>query len=348
MTHLSALHWDGAALTILDQRKLPLTVSHLSCRSWKEAAEAIRTLAVRGAPAIGVAAAYAVVLAYRESLGTGDQQDRLFRQYCQALRNARPTAVNLSWAVDSMLQVYTVSSQGFREAALLQKARAIEQEDQETCRLIGEHGAALFQGKKNLQILTHCNTGALATAGIGTALGVISTLHGRGQIGCVYADETRPLLQGSRLTAFELMEGHIPCRLITDSMAASVMKEKKIDAVITGADRIASNGDTANKIGTYGLAVLAAYHHIPFYIAAPFSTFDFSIGDGDAIVIEERDGEEVRALGGTYTAPRDVPVYNPAFDVTPHELIRGIITEKGVLKAPYKETIAQYERSLHE
>ncbi len=348
MTQLSALHWDGAALTILDQRKLPLAVSHLSCRSWKEVAEAIRTLAVRGAPAIGVAAAYAVVLAYRESLGTGDEQDPLFRGYCEALRNARPTAVNLSWAVDSMLQVYTVSSQGFREAALLQKARAIEREDQETCRLIGEHGAALFQGKKDLRILTHCNTGALATAGIGTALGVISTLHGCGQIGCVYADETRPLLQGSRLTAFELMEGHIPCRLITDSMAASVMKEKKIDAVITGADRIAANGDTANKIGTYGLAVLAAYHHIPFYIAAPFSTFDFSIGDGKAIVIEERDGEEVRSLGGTYTAPRDVPVYNPAFDVTPHELIRGIITEKGVLKAPYKETIAQYERSLHE
>lgn len=348
MTHLSALHWDGAALTILDQRKLPFAVSYLTCRSWKEVAEAIRTLAVRGAPAIGVAAAYAMVLAYRESLGTGDQQDTLFRQYCQTLRNARPTAVNLSWAVDSMLQVYTVSSQGFREAALLQKARAIEREDQETCRLIGEHGATLFQGKKDLQILTHCNTGALATAGIGTALGVIFTLYGRGQIGCIYADETRPLLQGSRLTAFELMEGHIPCRLITDSMAASVMKEKKIDAVITGADRIAANGDTANKIGTYGLAVVAAYHHIPFYIAAPFSTFDFSIDDGNAIVIEERDGEEVRSLGGVYTAPRDVPVYNPAFDVTPHELIHGIITEKGVLKAPYKETIAKYERSLHE
>lgn len=348
MTAISSLRWDGAALIILDQRKLPLTVSYLSCRSWKEVASAIGTLAVRGAPAIGVAAAYGVVLAYRESLGTGERQDQIFREYCQALRKARPTAVNLSWAVDSMMRVYDSSSQGFREAALLRKARSIEQEDQETCRKIGEAGAALFQGKTNLRILTHCNTGALATAGIGTAFGVISTLHERGQIGCVYADETRPLLQGSRLTAFELMAGHIPCRLITDNMAAFVMKNEKIDAVITGADRIAANGDTANKIGTYGLAVLAAYHHVPFYIAAPFSTFDFSIADGNTIVIEERGADEVRSIGGIYTAPKDVPVYNPAFDVTPHQLIHGIITEKGVLQAPYEETISQYERSLHE
>lgn len=347
MTKISALHWDGETLILLDQRKLPLTISYLQCASYKDAARAIQTLSVRGAPLIGVAAAYGVVLAYRESLGTGEAQDALFHSYCEILRNARPTAVNLSWAVDRMLQVYKASRQGFREAALLKEARSIEAEDQNTCWNIGRMGADIFAGRSGLSILTHCNTGRLATAGIGTAFGVISTLHQREQIGCVYADETRPLLQGARLTAFELMEEEIPCRLITDSMAAQVMRSKKIDAVITGADRIAANGDSANKIGTYGLAVLAAYHHIPFYIAAPFSTFDFSIPDGAHIVIEERDGEEVRRIGDTYTAPRDVPVYNPAFDVTPAALISGIITERGVLTAPFTDAIAQYERSLH-
>ena len=230
--------------------------------------------------------------------------------------------------------------------ALLAKARDIEAEDIHTCRAIGENGADLFQGRKGLRILTHCNTGALATAGIGTAFGVLSVLHERGAIECVYADETRPLLQGSRLTATELMEGHIPCCLISDTMSASVMRDKKIDAIIVGADRIAANGDTANKIGTYGLAVMAAYHHIPFYIAAPFSTFDFSIASGKEIVIEERDPDEVRKFAGVYSAPKDVPVYNPAFDVTPSSLIAGIITEKGVLKAPYEAAIARYKKEL--
>ena len=348
MKQFTSLQWDGSSLTLLDQRKLPSKIEYLCCTSYQEVVYAIRTLSVRGAPLIGVAAAYAVVLAYRESLGTGDAQDGIFRMACEDIRAARPTAVNLSWAVDEMLRAYASCSQGFRETALLKRARAIEAEDRDTCRRIGEAGADLFTGRTDLHILTHCNTGALATAGIGTAFGVLTVLHERKQIGCVYADETRPLLQGARLTAFELMQGQIPCRLITDSMAAQVMKTKRIDAVITGADRIAANGDSANKIGTYGLAVLAAYHHIPFYIAAPFSTFDFSISSGEDIIIEERDGDEVRRTGRSYTAPKNVPVYNPAFDVVPASLISGIITEKGILTPPLSESIANYGRSLHE
>ncbi len=342
---LHSLTWKGYGLELLDQTKLPGEISYQLCTHYEEVAEAIRVLAVRGAPAIGVAAAYAVVLAYRntkEMAGLG-AFDGEFRKACAVIRGARPTAVNLMWAVDQMLSVYDKTP---TEEALLAKAKSIEAEDVETCRAIGSHGADLFKGKSNLRILTHCNTGALATAGIGTAFGVIATLFERGQIERVYADETRPLLQGARLTASELMEGHIPCCLIADDMAASVMRDKHIDAVIVGADRIAANGDTANKIGTYSLAVLAAYHKIPFYIAAPFSTFDFSIQSGEEITIEERNPDEVRRIGSVLTAPKDVPVYNPAFDVTPSSLIHGIITERGVLTAPYTKSISEYERSL--
>jgi methylthioribose-1-phosphate isomerase len=226
------------------------------------------------------------------------------------------------------------------------RAAAIETEDRTICSLIGENGSRLFEGKDNLQILTHCNTGALATSGIGTALGVILTLHSHNQVGCVYADETRPVLQGARLTAVELQRAGVPSKLICDNMAALVMRTQPIDAVIVGADRIAANGDTANKIGTYGLAVLAKYHNVPFYIAAPFSTFDFSIPTGNEIVIEERNPDEVRQVGGVYTAPEDMDVFNPAFDVTPHELISGIITEKGVIFHPDEISIKAYERSL--
>ncbi len=339
MSRVRVLLFTGEALVLLDQRRLPAETVYLTCRSSLEVAEAIRTLAVRGAPLIGVAAAYAVVLAFRESAGNRD----MFQKLCETLRNARPTAVNLSWAVSEMERAFQKEE---TEAALLARAKEIEAEDEEICRKIGENGADLFSGRENLTLLTHCNSGALATAGIGTALGVISTLHARGQIGCVYADETRPLLQGARLTAYELMEGHIPCRLISDNMAASVLRDKGIDAVITGADRIAKNGDTANKIGTFGLAVLAHHFGIPFYIAAPFSTFDFSIQMGAEIPIEERDAGEVRKIGNHYIAPANVPVYNPAFDVTPASLIAGIITEKGVLKPPYEISVSQYERSL--
>lgn len=348
-TPLKSLEWKGDSLSLLDQTKLPGTLSYLSCKDYKSVAEAIRILAVRGAPAIGVAAAYGVVLAYRETKQSAKSPEEfriLFKEACAYICHARPTAVNLSWAVHQMEEVYEKAKLGEAEKALLDKAHEIEEEDIHTCRSMGNWGADLFNGKKNLNILTHCNTGALATAGIGTAFGVIATLHERGQIQCVYADETRPLLQGSRLTATELMKAHIPCCLIADDMAASVMKNKHIDAIIVGADRIASNGDTANKIGTYGLAVLAKYHHIPFYIAAPFSTFDFSIASGDDIVIEERNSEEIRKINGVYSAPKDVPVYNPAFDVTPASLIAGIITEKGVLRPPFNQSISDYERSI--
>ena len=346
---LQSLSWEGDHLKLLDQTKLPTELTYLSCQDYKSVAEAIRVLAVRGAPAIGVAAAYAVVLAYRECQKTAASLEALdisFQEACDFICHARPTAVNLSWAVHQMEDVYKTTPSGEVEKALLKRAQEIEAEDVHTCRSIGQNGADLFEGKTHLHILTHCNTGALAKAGIGTAFGVIATLHERGQIDCVYADETRPLLQGSRLTATELMAGHIPCCLIADDMAASVMKLKHIDAIIVGADRIAANGDTANKIGTYGLAVMAQYHHIPFYIAAPFSTFDFSIQTGEEIVIEERNPEEIRKINGIYSAPVDVPVYNPAFDVTPATLISGIITEKGVLKPPFTQSIAAYQAML--
>ena len=346
---LQSLSWEGDHLKLLDQTKLPTELTYLSCQDYKSVAEAIRVLAVRGAPAIGVAAAYAVVLAYRECQKTAASLEALdisFQEACDFICHARPTAVNLSWAVHQMEDVYKTTPSGEVEKALLKRAQEIEAEDVHTCRSIGKNGADLFEGKSHLHILTHCNTGALATAGIGTAFGVIATLHERGQIDCVYADETRPLLQGSRLTATELMAGHIPCCLIADDMASSVMKLKQIDAIIVGADRIAANGDTANKIGTYGLAVMAQYHHIPFYIAAPFSTFDFSIQTGGEIVIEERNPEEIRKINGVYSAPVDVPVYNPAFDVTPATLISGIITEKGVLKPPFTQSIAAYQAML--
>ena len=339
MSKVKVLSFTGDALVLLDQRRLPSETVYLTCKTSDMVADAIRTLAVRGAPLIGVAAAYAVVLAFRESVGNQET----FQKLCDMIRNARPTAVNLSWAVSEMEIVFRETP---TEAALLEKAVAIEKEDEDICRKIGENGADLFRGREGLSILTHCNSGALATAGIGTALGVLSTLHARGQIKCIYADETRPLLQGARLTAYELTEGKIPCCLISDNMAASVLRDKHIDAVITGADRIAKNGDTANKIGTFGLAVLAHYFGIPLYIAAPFSTFDFSITSGAEIPIEERDADEIRKIGDIYVAPVHVPVYNPAFDVTPASLISGIITEKGVLAPPYEISVSQYERSF--
>ncbi len=342
---LKPIEWTGDSFVFLDQVILPEHQDYVDVIEYQAVADAIQILSIRGAPAIGVAAAYAVYLAYL-NCKKEENFEKSFDEACEYIRNARPTAVNLSWAVDEMRKVYLSTPADQAEAALLARAKEIEAEDQAICQAIGDNGADLFAGKKDLRILTHCNAGALATAGIGTALGVIRMLHERGQISCVYADETRPLLQGSRLTATELMEDQIPCCLICDDMAATVMRDKKIDAIIVGADRIAANGDTANKIGTYGLAVMAAYHHIPFYIAAPYSTFDFSIQTGKEIVIEERDADEVRQINGKYSAPRNVPVFNPAFDVTPAELITGIITEKGVLTAPYDISLAAYERSI--
>jgi methylthioribose-1-phosphate isomerase len=346
---LVSLKWERGALVLLDQTRLPDELSYIRCTDYREVGKAIFRLSVRGAPAIGVAAAYAMVLAYQEIEKTvpKEQQKEAFLSAGGELISSRPTAVNLSWAVHEMIRTWDSLPKGNKLEGLTERARAIEEEDKILCSRMADHGANLFKGKKNLRILTHCNTGALATAGIGTAFGVIYRLHERGQIERVYADETRPLLQGARLTGTELMVNHIPCCLISDNMAGWVMKEKHIDAVIVGADRIAANGDAANKVGTYSLAVLCAYHHIPFYITAPFSTFDFSISSGDEIRIEERNPEEVRQIKGVYTAPKDIPVFNPAFDVAPHTLITGIITEKGVLTPPYDVAIKEYERSLH-
>lgn len=346
---LRSVHWNDGKLIILDQTKLPEEVTYQSCNNYRVIIEAIRKLAVRGAPAIGVAAAYAVVLAAIEASHLDDEEGiyQFLQQASQEIKDARPTAVNLSWAVTEMNKIISKKKTDSLITDLLLRAKKIEEQDQKICNQIADNGSALFKGQGKLNLLTHCNSGALATAGIGTAFGVIRRLHEKGQLECLYMDETRPLLQGARLTATEAASLGMNCRLITDNMAAIVMSMKHIDAVIVGADRIAANGDSANKIGTYGLAILANYHHIPFYFAAPFSTFDFSITDGKGIPIEERNEEEVKEFHHVRTAPVQVKALNPAFDITPHELITGIITEKGVLKPPYIENIKRYERSLN-
>lgn len=349
---MKTLAWKNHTLQLLDQTRLPGEERYLCCTRWQEVRDAIRVLAVRGAPAIGVAAAYGMVLAARGIASAGPDKRQFEVQLEEAgrgLDGARPTAVNLHWAVQKQMNLArkTLSSHTVAETAdvLEQSACAIEQDDAEMDRHMGRFGAAeLGRSRHPLTILTHCNAGALATAGIGTALGVIRTLHEEGLIHRVYADETRPLLQGARLTVTELMEDQIPVTLITDNMAAWVMKTKGIDAVIVGADRIAANGDTANKIGTYGVAVLARAHGIPFYVAAPASTFDLTLSDGTAIPIEERNHDEVRRLSGILTTRPDVDVFNPAFDVTPHDYITGIITERGVIHHPDAASLTAFFR----
>ena len=349
---MKTLAWKNHTLQLLDQTRLPGEERYLCCTRWQEVRDAIRVLAVRGAPAIGVAAAYGMVLAARDIASAGPDKLQFEVQLEEAgrgLDGARPTAVNLHWAVQKQMNLArkTLSSHTVAETAdvLEQSACAIEQDDAEMDRHMGRFGAAeLGRSRHPLTILTHCNAGALATAGIGTALGVIRTLHEEGLIHRVYADETRPLLQGARLTVTELMEDQIPVTLITDNMAAWVMKTKGIDAVIVGADRIAANGDTANKIGTYGVAVLARAHGIPFYVAASASTFDLTLSDGTAIPIEERNHDEVRRLSGILTTRPDVDVFNPAFDVTPHDYITGIITERGVIHHPDAASLTAFFR----
>jgi methylthioribose-1-phosphate isomerase len=312
--------WQGDAATgapmIIDQTLLPASLSVIRLDSLDDMVDAIRRLAVRGAPAIGVAAAYGCVLALREGAGNAG---------LEKLARARPTAVNLRWAVDRVCH----ASQGDVTRAL-DEARRIQQEDEAACRAIGEHGASLIRDGEG--VLTHCNAGALATAGIGTALAPLYVAHEQGRRFSVFADETRPLLQGSRLTAFELLENGLDVTVITDSMAASLMRQGRIHIVVTGADRITRNGDVVNKIGTYGLATLARAHGIPFYVAAPTSTLDLATPSGDAVLIEERSEDEILRIGGILIAPKHSKVYNPAFDVTPAELIAGLITEHGVLR----------------
>ena len=344
-TSLRTLHWQGGVdghLVLIDQTLLPTEFKEISCRTVETVWEAIKVLRVRGAPAIGVAAAYGVCVGLQTTAGADDTAFfQRFHEVLTYLATSRPTAVNLFWALDRMRRVGEPlrGKRPAREVALrlFEEACAIEQEDRRTCRELGRHGAQLLADGSG--VLTHCNAGGLATADYGTALAVMFAAVESGKRLHVYADETRPLLQGARLTAWELSQRGIPVTLICDSMAAQVMREGRVQAVVVGADRIAANGDTANKIGTYGVAVLAAYHHVPFYVAAPTSTFDFAIGSGTEIPIEHRDPREVTHGFGRQTAPDGIDVYNPAFDVTPSGLIAGFITERGVIRAPYLENL---------
>lgn len=339
---MRTMNWRADCLQLLDQTALPLKTEYIDCQDWRRVAEAIRRLEVRGAPAIGAAAAFGLVLAARELAGKPGELLPGLRAAAGELRLTRPTAVNLFWAIDRMLSVasrYDTDAEPVAVVAALEaEALAIASEDEAVNRRISENGAQLFSG--GMAVLTHCNAGALATVAFGTALGVIRQAWAEKRISRVYADETRPLLQGARLTAWELLQEGIPVTLITDNMAGWVMKRGMVQAAIVGADRITTNGDVANKIGTYSVAVLAREHGIPLYVAAPLSTFDFTLASGDDIPIEERSPHEVTSLGGVRTAPAAVAVFNPAFDVTPHRLVSAIITECGVLKAPYGPAIA--------
>jgi methylthioribose-1-phosphate isomerase len=336
MSSILSVQWVGdltGCVRLIDQTLLPTVLQYRDCRTKEEIWEAIRSLRVRGAPAIGVTAAMGVVLGLRSYEDFASWNDRL-GEVCAYLGTSRPTAVNLFWALDRMQHVGRALGPAVpierRNRRLLDEALRIQEEDRQMCAAIGVAGAGLIADQSG--VLTHCNTGALATAGTGTALAVIIAAKSLGRRFSVFADETRPLLQGARLTAWELREQNIPVTLICDSMAAQVMKEGKIQLVVVGADRIAANGDTANKIGTYGVAVLAKAHNIPFYVAAPTSTFDLSLASGDSIPIEQRDPREITNGFGKQTAPEGVGVYNPAFDVTPARLITGIITEKGIIQ----------------
>ena len=317
---MESVWYDGDAVGYLDQRALPQTVVRARARSVDEVVDAIRTLAVRGAPAIGIFGAYGVALAAQLHAGPA------FEAAARRIREARPTAVNLAYAVDRVL--------ARAERDYLAEARAIHAQQRDVDARIGRFGAELLPRRGT--VMTHCNAGPIATGGEGTALAAIIAAHRAGKALHVFVDETRPLLQGARLTMFELREAGVPCTLITDSAAAVTMQRKKVDAIVVGADRIARNGDTANKIGTYGVAILAAHHGIPFYVAAPRTTFDFEMASGMEIPIEERSPDEIRITS-------DDPAYNPAFDVTPGRLITGIITEYGVLQPPYEDAIADLE-----
>lgn len=334
---LETLRWTGGPdgqLILLDQTLLPVEMREYVCQTVEQVWEAIRSLRVRGAPAIGIAAAYGVCLGLKSESGVQRSVLQRVAEVADYLATSRPTAVNLFWALERMRQkaetLRGVGSPLEIRAELLAEARRIHDEDRAMCRAIGAHGSKLLADGQG--VLTHCNAGGLATSEYGTALSVLFTAQDEGKRIHVFVDETRPLLQGARLTAWELMQRGIPATLICDSMAAQVMREGRIQAVITGADRIAANGDTANKIGTYGVAVLAAAHQIPFFVAAPSNTFDLALTSGDTIPIEQRAADEITSLRGTQLAPAGIGVYNPAFDVTPARLIRAIITERGVIE----------------
>jgi methylthioribose-1-phosphate isomerase len=336
--------WEGDALLLLDQRVLPAVESMQRFTEPVGVADAIRTMVVRGAPAIGVAAAFGLVLAVQTARKKGRSWRRSFDEAAVLLAGTRPTAVNLFWAIERMRKAAAdlPDDPAAAVSRLEREAVAILDEDVAANRAMGAHGAKLLPA--NACLLTHCNAGALATAGYGTALGVVRAAIAAGKRIHVYVDETRPFLQGARLTAWELMKDGIPCTLVTDNMAGTLFAAGKIDAVVVGADRIAGNGDVANKVGTYGVAVLCKVHKVPFYVAAPLSTIDPKLRTGAEIPIEERNPSEVTHLMGKRIAPHGVPVYNPAFDVTPARYVTAIVTEKGVLKPPFPAAIRKLFR----
>jgi len=342
---VATVEWVDKKVKLIDQTKLPIELVYLYVDEVEVLGEAIKKLRVRGAPAIGIAAAFGVLLGVQHF--QGEDKNNFFSELNRAiacLRGSRPTAVNLSWALERMRRIAEAHSgepiPRIKEL-LFDEAQKIFVEDQHTCRALGRHGAELIPNPAT--IITHCNTGALATADFGTALGVIFTAHAQGRKLHVFVDETRPLLQGARLNMWELMQEEIACTLICDNMAAFVMQRQKIDCCIVGADRIARNGDTANKIGTYSLAVNAQKHGVPFYVAAPISTIDFNISTGKEIPIEERAAEEIIEGFGRRTAPPNARVYNPAFDITPNDLISAIITEAGVIYPRYEGRLAELQ-----
>lgn len=338
---IPTVRWTGEELYILDQTLIPVTVKEIKLNTEEEAYNAIKELKVRGAPAIGVAAAYSLLIDLKSKIQlSSDEFIKFVDKRAKYLNSSRPTAVNLSYALNRMLN--TIKNKQDKTSLELYniletEAKKIHSEDVDICQKIGEYGAELL--KENTGILTHCNAGRLAVSGIGTALAPMYVAHQRGTKIRVYADETRPLLQGARLTSFELHEAGIDVTLICDNMAAFIMSKGLIDLVIVGCDRVAENGDAANKIGTMGVAILAKHFNIPFYIACPSTTFDLNTKTGNDIVIEERNPKEVINFAGVQTAPLDMKVRNPAFDVTPHELIKGFITEKGIIEAPYIENL---------
>ncbi len=347
----TTLEYKDSALVLIDQRKLPTEITYFTCNNYKDVEFAVRDMVVRGAPAIGATAAYGYYLAAQEFAAIPEESEFLkrLRDASDYLEQARPTAVNLRWGLRRMGILAMNHKDAPREELLIllkKEADAIKQEDIDTNRAIGRIGNEVIP--EHAVILTHCNTGALATAGWGTALGVIKEAYHTGKDIFVYADETRPRLQGARLTAWELQQAGIPSKLIADSVAATLIRDGKIDCVILGGDRVAANGDVCNKIGTFMLSVICKMYGVPFYSVVPVSTIDFEIESGDYIPIEERDASEVTHIRGVQTAPDHMDVYNPAFDVTPHQNITGIITEAGIIRPPFKEHIEKIRKSLSE
>ena len=345
---VKTLEWTDSGVRFIDQRKLPTEETYVTCATYEEVADAIRNMTVRGAPAIGVSAAMGIALGTRDAeAGHVSELRRAFDQICEVIGETRPTAGNLCWAIRRMQQKFEACAElpvAQIRQALITEAQRMYVEDIAANEAMGRHGATLMPSSGG--VLTHCNAGALATCGYGTALGVIRAAVEAGKKLQVYADETRPFLQGSRLTAWELMKDGIPTTVISDNMAGAMMKQGKIGAVVVGADRIAANGDVANKIGTYTVAVLAKEHGIPFYVAAPFSTVDLETPDGSKIPIEQRSTREVTHFAGKAIAPEGVKVENPAFDVTPAKYVAAIITERGIARAPYEQSLRQLAETV--